>query len=162
MKTNRRSFILSAFASAPVLFLPGRALAALGKPLLRFGVVSDVHIGGCKTVSQRLETVLRWLAARDVDAVTFPGDVTHSGLISEFGRFAVIWYKVFPDGRGRDERKVEIMISTGNYDVAASWVKGTDEWRTQIQRGRAPARLVASGCKRRRAAEMTNVRGDMI
>lgn len=99
--------------------------------LVRFGVVSDVHIGGRETAPQRLETALRWLKARDVDAVMFPGDIAHRGLISEVERFAAIWYQVFPEGRGRDGRKVEIMISTGNHDAGANWTRKTDEWRAQ-------------------------------
>ena len=132
MKGSRREFIWRAGClGAAAVACPRGLFGAEDRRLLRFGVVSDVHIGGRKTAPQRLETALRWLAARDVDAVMFPGDVTHSGLIPEIERFAAIWYKVFPDGRGRDGRKVEIMISTGNHDAAASWVKGTDEWRSQ-------------------------------
>jgi len=129
---TRREFIWGAGClGAAALACPHGLLAADGKRLVRFGVVSDVHIGGRKNTSERLATALRWLAKQDVDAVMFPGDFTHSGLIPELERFAAIWYEVFPDGKGLSGRKVEILLSTGNHDAAASWIKGTDEWRTQ-------------------------------
>lgn len=100
-------------------------------PRLRFGVVSDVHIGGRKTTAKRLDTTLKWLAAQNVDAVLFCGDITHSGLIGEIERFASIWCDAFPENRAADGRTVKLLLVTGNHDAEASWVKGTDEWRTR-------------------------------
>lgn len=96
---------------------------ALG-PRLRFGVVSDVHIGGRKEAPLRLAFALRWLRARGVDAVLFPGDIAHTGRISQMEEFARIWFEVFPEGLGLDGRKVELMISTGNHDA---WTLGYDK-----------------------------------
>ena len=52
------------------------------KPNLRFGVMSDVHIGGKKDAEATAEKVLRWFASESVDAVLCPGDIAHSGLIA--------------------------------------------------------------------------------
>lgn len=86
---------------------------------LTFGVVSDIHIGYKPETSSFLENALRWLAAQNVDAVLCPGDLSHSGLISEIEEFATIWNRVFPSGCGPDGRKVELMLVTGNHDVDA-------------------------------------------
>lgn len=120
---TRRGFVGGAFAFGA---LGGpRFVAAMDgtkpvPPNLRFGVVSDVHIGNSKpdAVGQ-VEKAFRWFTSRNVDAVLCPGDIAHSGLISEMEKFAAIWYKVFPDGRAADGRRVELMISTGNHDVDA-------------------------------------------
>ena len=88
-------------------------------PRLRFGVMSDVHIGGKPDAVATLEKVLRWFAAENVDAVLCPGDIAHSGLIDELEKFAAAWYGVFPDGKAADGHKVELMIATGNHDVDA-------------------------------------------
>ena len=45
------------------------------KPNLRFGVMSDVHIGGKKDAEATAEKVLRWFASENVDAVLCPGDM---------------------------------------------------------------------------------------
>lgn len=98
---TRRGFVGGAFAFGA---LGGpRFVAAMDgtkpvPPNLRFGVVSDVHIGNSKpdAVGQ-VEKAFRWFTSRNVDAVLCPGDIAHSGLISEMEKFAAIWYKVFPD-----------------------------------------------------------------
>ena len=97
---------------------------------LIFGVVSDVHIGGKPDAVEQLEKVLRWFAEKNVDAVLSPGDIAHSGLISDLEKSANAWHQVFPNGRGADGRKVELMISTGNHDVDAwggRWKNFTEE-----------------------------------
>lgn len=88
-------------------------------PKLRFGVASDIHIGGKPDAEQQLEKALRWFHSKNVDAVLCPGDIAHSGAISELEKFAAVWHRVFPDGHAADGRKVELMISMGNYDIDA-------------------------------------------
>ena len=68
---------------------------------LKFGVVSDIHIGGKPDAADQLEKVLRWFASENVDAVLCPGDIAHSGLIGELEKFAEVWHRVFP---GNEER----------------------------------------------------------
>ena len=82
-------------------------------PNLRFGVVSDIHIGGKSDAVEQLEKVLRWFASQNVDAVLCPGDIAHSGHIRELEAFADVWHRVFPGGRG-----------TGNGE----WGTGNGEW----------------------------------
>jgi predicted phosphodiesterase len=88
-----------------------------GQPRLVFGVIADVHIGGKPDAAETLEKTLRLLDKRGVDAVLCAGDIAHSGHIGEIEKFAEVWNKVFPGGRGSDGRAVELMISTGNHDV---------------------------------------------
>ena len=93
--------------------------AQADEPLLRFGVVSDPHVGHSPEAAVFLENALRWLAAQNVDAVLCPGDIAHSGLISEMEVFADAWNRIFPGGLGPDGRKVELMLVTGNHDIDA-------------------------------------------
>jgi hypothetical protein len=127
---SRRGFVGGAFALG-ACGACGIARAADGAaPRLRFGVMSDVHIGGKSDAVETLEKTLRWFAAENVDAVLCAGDVAHSGLIGELEKFAAAWYRVFPEGRAADGHKVELMISTGNHDVDAwggRWSKFTEE-----------------------------------
>jgi len=127
MMTTRRGFL--GLAACGGFLLPKDVFGALGKPIMTFGVISDVHIGGRTASPVRLETALRWLGAHKADAVLSPGDIAHSGLIKEMEGFAAIWYKVFPNGRRADGEPVKLMISTGNHDAAATWIKGTPAWR---------------------------------
>ncbi|MBR4258812.1 MAG: metallophosphoesterase [Kiritimatiellae bacterium] len=123
MMVTRRSFVGGALAFGVV----GGASGGLASPRaesgelkfvppnLRFGVLSDIHIGGKKDAEATAERVLRWFASEGVDAVLCPGDIAHSGNIRELEAFADVWHKVF---RGSGER-VELMIATGNHDVDA-------------------------------------------
>ena len=122
MDISRRSFVGGALAfgawGVPRFVAAADAQGGV-PPRLRFGMMSDVHIGGKPDAVETTEKVLRWYASENVDAVLCAGDVAHSGLISELEKFAAVWYKVFPGGRAPDGRKVELMISTGNHDVDA-------------------------------------------
>ena len=115
MTVSRRGFVGGAVALG--------ALGAFGvsrpMPRLKFGVLSDVHIGGKPDAVATAEKALRWFASKNVDAVLCPGDIAHSGLIGDLERFAAVWRKVFPQGRRADGSKVELMVSTGNHDVDA-------------------------------------------
>ena len=131
---NRREFLGGAFAAFGSLLLPGGALAGAGRANLRFGVVSDVHFGaeggGHNIVMDgRVEKALRWFDVQGVDAVMVPGDIAHSGKISELERFATVWNRVFPNDRGADGRPVEKLFVTGNHDLDAWWLKGDAPWR---------------------------------
>ncbi len=127
MNTRKSILILATALAAMQLSAEG---SPESEPLLKFGVVSDVHIGEAPKNRLFMEGALRWLAAQNVDAVVFTGDLAHSGLISELEIFAAIWNQVFPDCRGPNGEKVEIMIATGNHDIDAwggRWRNYTEE-----------------------------------
>jgi len=127
---SRRSFLGASAAACGGILLPHDLFAAEPKPLLRFGVMSDIHIGGRKAAPERLKLALGYLAAQNVDAVLVAGDIAHSGLIPELERFASLWNAAFPGGRAADGRETKLLVATGNHDAAAGWVKGDDAWRT--------------------------------
>ena len=128
---SRRGFVGGGLAFGAYCALgTTRPAANAAMPRLTFGVVSDIHIGGKPDAVEQLEKVLRWFAGKNVDAVLCPGDIAHSGLVSDLEKFAAAWYKVFPNGCRADGQKVELMISTGNHDVDAwggRWNNFTEE-----------------------------------
>ena len=107
MRVSRKEFVGGALAFGTIGGVRG-APALPSAPNLRFGVVSDIHIGGKSDAVEQLEKVLRWFAAKNVDAVLCPGDIAHSGLIDELEKFAAVWHKVFSGngerGTGNGER----------------------------------------------------------
>jgi predicted phosphodiesterase len=125
---TRRWFLRGGLAAFGGVMLPASAFAA-GKPNMRLGVVSDVHISEAWNQEFYFEKALRWFDAQGVDAVMVPGDIAHSGLIPELASFASVWDKVFPGDKGADGRPVAKLFVTGNHDLDAWWVKGKDEWR---------------------------------
>ncbi len=132
MDVSRRSFVGGALAFGTCCGRLGEAARSPSAPIpnMRFGVVSDVHIGHKPDAVEMTEKALRWFASKNVDAVLCPGDIAHSGLISDLEKFAAAWQKEFPGGRGPDGRKVELMISSGNHDVDAwggRWKNFTEE-----------------------------------
>ena len=124
---SRRTFLGGGLAAAGSAFVPD-IWADEARPLLAFGVITDVHIGGRSTAEARLETALRWLESHGAEAILCAGDITHAGRISQLQTFADTWYKVFPNGKASDGRKVEFMLSTGNHDADDSfWANATEE-----------------------------------
>ena len=122
---TRREFVGGMIASGSAAAFPHCAFAS-AQPNLRFGVASDIHIGGKPDAAERAERVLRWFASEKVDAVLCPGDIAHSGNIRELEAFADVWHRVF-QGNGK---QVELMIATGNHDVDAwggRWKNFTEE-----------------------------------
>ena len=122
---TRREFVGGMIESGSAAAFPHCAFAS-AQPNLRFGVASDIHIGGKPDAAERAERVLRWFASENVDAVLCPGDIAHSGNIRELEAFADVWHRVF-QGNGK---QVKLMISTGNHDVDAwggRWKNFTEE-----------------------------------
>ena len=120
---TRRGFLggISAFgAFAGCSSFPGAS-----KPLLRFGVVSDVHVrladsgtaltSGYDTAT--LEATFAYFRDSGVDAVMIAGDMADTGLLGELKAVADAWYKVFPNDRAPDGRKVERLFVYGNHDA---------------------------------------------
>ena len=108
----------SRFAALAAPFAPG------GKPRLRFGVVSDIHIerlgldediakpGNALTFIRALE----WFRSQNVDAVVIAGDMADLGLSEQLLAVSEAWYSVFPDDKRPDGRRVEKIFVTGNHD----------------------------------------------
>ena len=116
---SRRNFIGGA---AAFLCAGGCRTAGLfgGKPQIRFGVVSDIHLTTPESAAL-FERTLRYFDSRGVDAVVVPGDLSDWGLKSGIRYAADAWRRVFPKGRGAGGRKVERMFCTGNHDYEGWW-----------------------------------------
>lgn len=128
MNISRRFFIGSAasfgaFGGSRCFAAPVGVVSA-GNPNLKFGVVSDIHItkigekekmegwGNNLTFRHTLE----WFREQGVDAVMVAGDMADLGMVEELEAVADAWYKVFPDDKAPDGRKVEKLFVTGNHD----------------------------------------------
>ncbi len=100
------------------------AVAGAAEPVLRFGVLGDVHIdqrhfaepGGGHSV-EVFRTALRCLGARGVDGVVIAGDLTQDGGIAELKRLEATWQEVFPGSRRADGQHVERLFAFGDHDV---------------------------------------------
>ena len=97
-------------------------------PVLRVGIVSDVHIGFHSTYqqSERLEKVLTFFKNRGVDAVMIPGDLQDHWTTPQYDmadqigwieEFTDIWFRVFPDGKNDvTGQKIVPLFIYGNHD----------------------------------------------
>ena len=134
MNMTRRNFFIggAAFASLGAFagnrfILAAAGFKAGGKPRLKFGVLSDIHIlrigaeekmsGGGNNLTFR--HALEWFRSQDVDAVVIAGDMADKGLDENLMAVADAWYSVFPDGKRPDGRPVEKVFVTGNHDWLA-------------------------------------------
>ena len=141
MLLTRRGFLGAAAATGAVAGCRTLSLAGGDRPLLRIGVVSDVHVrlakdGGGLEDGYGVETfvaALEYYRDHGVDAVVIAGDMADSGLAGELKAIADAWYRVFPGDRAPDGRKVERIFTFGNHDaygrlhggrVAAGGVRG--------------------------------------
>lgn len=110
MQMTRREFLASsaALAACPLL-------AADGKPLLKVGVLSDIHVEEEKS-ARRFEDALRAFAGRNVDAVALSGDLTQFGFVEELMLVRDAWERVFPKGLRPDGQPVARLFIYGNHD----------------------------------------------
>ena len=103
------------------------------RPLLKVGIVSDVHVKVDPSTQKPLLKALERFAAENVRAVVVAGDICHEGELRELAAFTNVWYAAFPDGRNAAGEKVTPFAVFGNHDYhAASYMKGrpvTDEER---------------------------------
>ena len=122
---SRRGFIGGFAAFGAFAGCRSGFLAAEGeRPLLRFGVVSDVHVRlaeGGKGLADgydtgTLEKAFAYFRDRGADAVMIAGDMADNGLLGELKAVADAWYRVFPDDRAPDGRRVERLFVFGNHD----------------------------------------------
>ena len=127
-RITRRFFIgglASAFAAGPRrIFAAAPGAFADGKPTLSFGLLSDVHVGfagGGKSLHPSYDTAtlvqaFEWFRDHGADAVVIAGDMAHHGLAGELKEVAAAWFKVFPDDKAPDGRRVERIFVFGNHD----------------------------------------------
>ena len=113
-RQGRRGFIKSALAFSAMPYL--RTFAEQGKPLLRMGVLSDIHVRAPGWSQKPFEAALRWFDAQKVDGVIVAGDMADFGLVEQLRLVGAAWDAVFPNNRAADGRKVEKVFVTGNHD----------------------------------------------
>lgn len=128
INVSRRFFIggLASFAALGPrrIFAASPGMFTCGTPNLIFGVLSDVHVGlaqGGRKLRKgydttHLEKAFAYFRDNGADAVVIAGDMAHDGQVGELQAVAATWYKVFPDDKSPDGRRVERVFVFGNHD----------------------------------------------
>lgn len=105
--------------------------AEVEEPLLRIGVLSDVHVMRPATEGDRgsntdhyLRQAFRQFRARGVDAVVIAGDISNTGLTNELMATGAAWREVFPGNQGDNGRPVEKIFVYGNHDLLGEAADG--------------------------------------
>ena len=116
---SRRGFIAGATAFAAA---SGRASPPDAPPLLRLGMISDVHLNTHETGMGfhnclGYEPALRYFDERKADGVLVCGDLSDFGTAVGLRRVAAIWRKVFPGNRRSDVGHVEPLFIYGDHDM---------------------------------------------
>lgn len=86
-------------------------------PVLRVGVLTDIHITPPGSGDEWFVKALRRFDAERADAVLIAGDLTTWSRRAEFEAAAAAWRKVFPENRRSDGVPVERLLISGNHDV---------------------------------------------
>lgn len=136
MNISRRQFFIggAAFSSLGafagnrfILAAAGAGVVGAVVPLLRFGVVSDIHVrnhakpgesemdGSCNELT--FIKTLQWFRDAKVDAVAVAGDMADGGTLDQLECVAAAWNSVFPGDKAPDGRKVERLFVYGNHDM---------------------------------------------
>ena len=129
MTITRRNFFIGGCAGALGAFGGNRFFATAGfktggKPNVRFGVVSDIHItkvGADEKMSAwgnnlTFRHTLEWFRDQNVDAVLIAGDMADNGMVEQMEAVAQAWYAVFPGDKYPDGRPIEKVFVMGNHD----------------------------------------------
>ncbi len=112
---SRRSFLAGAAAFSLSGCMSGKGGFLSGKPNIRFGVISDIHITDWNS-TEIFRKTLRWYRDQGVDAVMIVGDMADHGILPQLENVAKAWYEVFPEDRAPDGRRVEKLFVYGNHD----------------------------------------------
>ena len=121
---SRRMFLAGAAATAGVRAFAG---VAGGVPNLTFGVLSDVHLERPGDEDTLLKA-FTYFRNNGADGVLIAGDIANTGRIEQLKRAADSFFRVFPDSKAPDGRRVEQLFVYGNHDVGNwGWLKGKDE-----------------------------------
>lgn len=120
---DRRSFLGSAAALAAAGTERGGGLRPRGPVRLRFGILSDIHItddASCVHFEKALRKFDEWKA----DGVVACGDLTDWGVVPQLNRLAATWFKVFPEGRRSDGKKIANLMHYGDHDTCGYFYRG--------------------------------------
>ena len=136
MQMTRKGFI-GGMCAAGTLCAECRVCGAterFGKPDLRIGLLSDIHLSlgpttDSTTATRLFRHALEYFRERHVDGVLVSGDLTHRGLETELKAVADAWYSVFPDGKLPDGSPVANLMHYGDHDAEArfysDWLKSS-------------------------------------
>ena len=129
---TRRRFVGSVASLAGLSGCRALGLAS-GRPDVRFGVLSDVHLNHARPGDEdTLVKAFEYFRDQGADAVMIAGDIADSGRISELRRCADAWHRVFPNDRAPDGRHVEKLFIYGNHDCwGSSQLKKEDPERAR-------------------------------
>ena len=119
MKLTRRDFVSAAAAFAAV---PGFGGNGAGKPLMRLGIISDLHVLTRETgmgLQNCLcyEPALRYFDERKADGVIVAGDLADFGTAVALRRVGAIWDNVFPGNRRSDGKPIVPLFIYGDHDM---------------------------------------------
>lgn len=122
MSLSRRQFITGLVSASLFNRLFG---AAQGEPLLRFGFLSDAHLGLANDGNNAaFAAALARFAAANVDAVVMSGDLLDTGSEAEMELLLDAWRTAFPTGAAADGRPVTPFPVWGNHDyMDASYMR---------------------------------------
>lgn len=98
-----------------------QAVSQMGKPRLKMGILSDVHI---KTADDLpvLEKAFVFFRNHDVDGIVIAGDMADDGIARQLKMVGNTWYKVFPKDRANGHKVAKIFV-TGNHDIEGTTYK---------------------------------------
>ena len=118
MQVSRRMFLGAMGAAAGF-----RAFGAprKGKPELKLALLSDPHVQNAATQA-KIRKIFAYARANGVDGVLISGDIANDGRDDQLKLVADAWFEVFPNSRGADGERVEIIGCYGNRDFRQSSV----------------------------------------
>lgn len=82
---------------------------------LVLGIASDMHVKNAETATM-LGRAFALFRDHEVDAVILAGDLCNFGLDAELKMVADQWFAVFPDWKGKEGKKTELLSVFGNRD----------------------------------------------
>ncbi len=137
------------FVGASVAFAATGACAGGGVPLMRLGMISDVHLvlkDSGKGLQNCLcfEPALRYFDERKADGVLIAGDLTDFGTVAAIRHFASIWNTVFPDNRRSDGNPVVPLFIFGDHDMGGYMHKYSWAPKDEVESGIIPEQDVAA------------------
>lgn len=114
--------IFKTIALSILLLFPVVVSGKKEKPLLRAGILSDVHVSEAKADSVFIKA-LEYFKGRDIDVMILAGDFTNDGTEDQLANIAKDWFMVFPDDKGRRGKHVERVFIYGNHEMEGTTYK---------------------------------------